>query len=392
MKIVFVNIGMLMFRGGGENFDINMSRALRALGHKTELYTLKPVFRKVLLSKPEGYDLVHVVRSPWFYPLTSFLHRYEFTRKLVGIRGIPRILGQMIFELRVFYRLWRVRDEQFVVHTCALPLLSFLVTKGLGRCGILRMPGPIGNVYDKYFGLKTAAIVANGDAFKQIKEKCSPKALHFINVGVSPFKEPPTRLLERMRESLKILQGTFVVIFVGRLIPIKNISMLLRAFERFQGAKIPSKLLIVGDGPDYQKYRSMALRLGLDGKVLFLGKRGQDELSLLYRLADVCVLTSRYDNYPNVFIEAMACGTPCVGTSVGGIPDIVRSGINGEVVKPNDYEGLAGTLHDIASGAVLFERDFIRRRTLEMHSWGQSASRLVEVVEEYKSDVRRKTA
>ena len=379
MNFIFINIGMLMFRGGGENYAVNIARALRDRGCRSELYTLRPMFSKAQLSVPDFFDKVYVLRSPWLYTITSMFHRNRLMRRLKGIRGIPRIIGQIIFELRVFVCLWRRRHESFVVHSCCLPLVSCLVTRFLNKKGLLRMPGPIDNPYDRYFGLRSAGIIANGNAYQRIRQDYNPSNLHFINVGVDYSEEPAEEALGLMRRKLNISSEHFVVLFVGRLIEVKNIPMLLSGFKGLLDFGINAKLFIVGDGPNAAQCRSMVSDLGLNSSIHLTGWMDADELTVTYRLADVCVLTSHYDNYPNVLIEAMACGTPCIGTSVGGIPDIVHHGIDGMLVQPNDCKGLAETLLRFACGEMKIDRTQLQKRTLKSFSWHQSACRMIDI-------------
>jgi glycosyltransferase involved in cell wall biosynthesis len=77
----------------------------------------------------------------------------------------------------------------------------------------------------------------------------------------------------------------------------------------------------------------------------YLGKIGNDGLmSLAYSAADLCVVPSRQDNLPNTVLESMACGTPVVASDAGGIPDMVRPGVTGELAPPEDAETLGAMI------------------------------------------------
>ena len=383
MKVIFANIGMLMFQGGGENFDINLSKSLRAQGHSTELYCLRPLLHRESLAPPEEFQYIHKLKAPWLYPVTAFFHRHAFLRRLRGLRGIPRLMGQIIFELRVFLALFRRRDENFVLLTCALPLLTCLTSQFLSKTAIIRMPGPIENFYDRFFSQRTTAIIANGDAYENIKETVGCDNLNFVDVGVFEFAKVSAQQIAELRISLGIERSALLALFVGRCIPIKNIPMLIRAWHLLIESGISGRLLIVGDGPDLDSLQNLAVTLDLSQQILFMGKKSKDELAVLYRAADCCVLTSHYDNFPNVLIESLSCGTPCIGTAVGGIPKIIASGINGLLVLPDDVEALAGALGQMAIARHAFDRHMIQQTTLGQYGWDKSAAAFLGVVAKY---------
>lgn len=383
MKVIFANIGMLMFRGGGENFDINLSKALQARGHTTELYCLRPLLERESLTPPEELQHVHRLKAPWLYPVTTFFHRHAFLKRLRGLRGIPRLLGQIIFELRVFLALFHRRDEDFVLLTCALPLLTCLTSQILSKKAIIRMPGPIENFYDRFFSQRSTAIIANGNAYENIQGIVGCDNLNFVDIGVFEFAEVSAQQIAEIRTSLGIESSALLALFVGRCIPIKNIPMLIRAWHLLIESGISGKLLIVGAGPDLASLQHLAATLDLSLHIHFMGTKSKAELAVLYRAADCCVLSSRYDNFPNVLIESLSCGTPCIGTAVGGIPKIITSGINGFLVQPDNVEALADALGQMAIGRHAFDRLKIQQATRARYGWDKSAAAFLSVVEKY---------
>jgi len=383
MQVIFANIGMLMFRGGGENFDINLSKALQVLGHTTELYSLRPLLARESLTPPEEFQDVHPLKAPWLYPVTAFFHHYAFLRRLRGLRGIPRLIGQIIFELRVFLALFRRRDEDFVLLTCALPLLTFLTSQFLAKIAIVRMPGPIENFYDRFFSQRSTAIIANGNAYEKIKGIVGCDNLNFVDIGVFEFAECSAQQIAALRASLGIEPSTFLALFVGRCSPIKNIPMLIRAWHVLIESGSSGKLLIVGDGSDLDSLQHLAAELDLSQHIHFMGTKNKAELAALYRAADCCVLPSRYDNFPNVLIESLSCGTPCIGTAVGGIPTIITPRLNGFLVQSENVEELAEALRQMAINGDAFDRIKIQQATRASYGWDKSAAAFLEVINKY---------
>ncbi len=368
-KVIFVNIGMMMFRGGGENFDINMSKALKELGYEVEIYSLKPLFFKSKFNTVAShFDNATYIKSPWLYPITQLFHKNRYLKKLRGIRGIPRILGQLIFELRVFLDL-RNRKDDFTVHTCELPVVAYLISKFTKHKAFMRLPGPLDNFYDNFFAKGCTGIIANGDAYKRTKSlNIVNDKLHFINIGVYEFN----------KDKLNNKKDGFIVLFVGRLIDIKNIPMLLKGFALFNKKEQNSKLILVGDGNKKDELVSMTKQLAISDSVTFTGSLEKEELANYYNIADVFALTSHYDNFPNVLIEAMSFGVPCIGTNVGGIPDIIDDEVSGYIVDADDESMLADKLMLCTNDKL--NKNNIKRYIIDNYSWGKSAVEFSKII------------
>ncbi len=145
-----------------------------------------------------------------------------------------------------------------------------------------------------------------------------------------------------------------LVLFVGRIDPIKDIPTLLKSFKILKTFPelTSTKLLIVGgsiqaDG-DTVSYGdglgavvSMAESLGVAEDLLLTGAQPQEKLPEFYAAADVCVVPSRYESFGLVAVEAMACGVPVVATRVGGMKFTVEEGISGLLVPPGNPEAMA---------------------------------------------------
>ena len=165
--------------------------------------------------------------------------------------------------------------------------------------------------------------------------------------------------------------------YVGRLVPVKNLPMLLEAFSRVR-ARVPcARLVLVGDGELADSLRETAGRLGIADWVAFTGWRS--DLREVYAGVDAVVLTSVNEGTPVAAIEAMAAGLPVVATAVGGVPDVITDGENGLLVPSGDVVGMAAAMERLAVDAAVRHRlGRSARRTVEGR---YSASRLVSDVE-----------
>ncbi len=123
------------------------------------------------------------------------------------------------------------------------------------------------------------------------------------------------------------------IIFVGRLNPVKGVRYLIKAM-RFVLEKEPNcKLLIVGDGEERAELEALSVQLGIKESIQFAGAVPHEKVRTYLQQADVFVLPSLSEGFPLVILEAMACGLLIVATRVGGIPDILKDGINGYLVN-----------------------------------------------------------
>lgn len=132
------------------------------------------------------------------------------------------------------------------------------------------------------------------------------------------------------------IDGT-TLLSIGNLVPLKGHDLAIKAIARLTD----TRLLIVGDGPEERKLRKLAQDLGVSDRVRFLGRRPQQALPDFYAAADALVLLSSSEGWPNVLLEAMACGTPVLATRVGGTPEIVTSDAVGELVSEREPIAIA---------------------------------------------------
>ena len=155
-----------------------------------------------------------------------------------------------------------------------------------------------------------------------------------------------------------------VVVCVSRLSYEKGIDVLLQAWRLVYEQCPQAKLLLVGDGPLHSRCEQMAQALNITTGVEFMGLQS-DVPAQLHR-GSIAVLPSRREGMPNAVLEAMACGLPCVAARVSGSEDIISHGVNGLLVEPEDYEGMAQALLTLLRDPHLTRRyGYAARRTIE---------------------------
>lgn len=141
-----------------------------------------------------------------------------------------------------------------------------------------------------------------------------------------------------LREEFNIRAEEKVIIHVSNFRTVKRVPDVVQAFSEIAN-KLPARLLLVGDGPEMSVVSKLVCSLGIRDKVCFLGK--QENLEELYSISDLMLLLSEKESFGLVALEAMACGVPCIGTNVGGIPEVISEGENGYICELGDIETCA---------------------------------------------------
>ncbi|RBW49728.1 glycosyltransferase [Marinobacter sp. F3R11] len=200
--------------------------------------------------------------------------------------------------------------------------------------------------------LLTPAVVAISNATKDALvtyEFIPRKKIQVVYNGISPLKRDDLEV-QKVRESLRIPQDAFVVGTVSRLDPVKNQSMMLRAFKEFNEKYPDSYLLMVGDGPDKEKLVALAKELGIDERTVFTGfiNNPVHYLSAM----DVFLLSSHTEGTSMTLLEAMSLGIPSVATRVGGNPEIVNHGITGILTEPDQSSAFSTAMNKLYQDPV----------------------------------------
>lgn len=136
-------------------------------------------------------------------------------------------------------------------------------------------------------------------------------------------------------------KGVKVLLFVGRLVREKNILLLIEAFDKAIKSGAEAFLLIVGEGNEGRALKEKAQELGIEGNVLFTGKKQGNELYALYNTGDIFVLPSIYEPFGAVTNEALLAGCFTLCSSVAGSADLIKEGVNGYTFQPSDTDDLA---------------------------------------------------
>jgi D-inositol-3-phosphate glycosyltransferase len=190
------------------------------------------------------------------------------------------------------------------------------------------------------------------------------------------------------------LGETPTLLFVGRLDPIKGIDLLL---ESVAALRTPAHLLVVGGNPEgdpeVERLRARADELGIAERVRFPGAVPQRDLPTYYHAVDAVVVSSRYESFGLVAVEALACGAPVVASAAGGLPSIVQDGENGLLVRWRCPQAFAEQIDLLLSDDALREQmQAGARASIEQFDWRRIGDRVRDLYQELTTEPARVVA
>jgi glycosyltransferase involved in cell wall biosynthesis len=154
---------------------------------------------------------------------------------------------------------------------------------------------------------------------------------------------------DELRGQLGIRFPTFV--FVGRLVDAKNLPLAITALRAVPDAS----LVVIGDGPEREELVRMIASSGVTDRVSLRGALPRAAAIEWLRAADAAILPSKFENFPHAAVEALAAGTPVIATSVGGVPEIVQTGVTGILVAPGDARAFGAAMASLVEDRELRE-------------------------------------
>ena len=362
LRVLFVNRMASLERGGGETFDLEISRHLGLAGAKITVLSGAPLLRPPPMPVPGG----QVLHTPW-------LRRFPWDKVKGGWR--VRQLEFEWFEWRAARWVAHHAAEFDVVQICELPnLVYWLKKRGVQTPVVMRLTAP--NYYDPRGGVPLAdGLIASGTSIAKLRERGHANVADIPNAVDADLFRPQA---SDFRKKHGIGAGEFVALYVARFQAFKNHAMLLDAFARFVKGGPASRLVLAGSGPLRERTELQAEELGIADRVMFLGDVPYGELPGIYAAADVKVISSDYESFCFAAIEGMSTGLPVLTTDCAWVPHLVSDGA-GVVVPVGDAEAFAAGLKRLADNPALRQRMGAtgRQQVLERHTWPASAQKLL---------------
>jgi len=236
-----------------------------------------------------------------------------------------------------------------------------------------------------------AVVALNKTMYRAIVEKAGVNGDKVViipnGVDVDYFK-PGLRNSELLSK-FSLEEGGYIL-FVGRVSPEKGVHLLLKAFSYIAQESVHVKLAIVGpltssfsasEASPYARAIVEYAKRRIPGRVIFTGSAVKDELRVLYSNAHFLVLPSLAEAFGLVLLEAMASGIPPIGSTAGGIPDVITDGVNGLLFKKGDWKDLAMKMLALINDETLRNKLAAKARetAVEKYSWQVIASKMKEI-------------
>lgn len=221
----------------------------------------------------------------------------------------------------------------------------------------------------------------------------NPNQITTIPCGFNPTEfEPLSKILARV--ALGFPAEDRMILQLGRMVPRKGVDTVIRSLGHLiQDYQTPAQLIIVGGDlhdPDprivaeVDRLQAIAIEIGVADRVTFVGRQGREVLKYYYSAADIFITTPWYEPFGITPVEAMACGTPVIGSNVGGVKFTVQDGETGYLVPPNDPQAIAVKIAHLYQQPQLlntFQRQAIQRANA-LFTWQTVATKMAVLYEQ----------
>lgn len=373
------------FINGVSTSIVNLEKALREKGHEVFIVTVNPENMSYRFEEDE-----RIIRIPGI-PIGIYDYRLTGIYPLRSINKIKNwnldiIHSHTEFGVGTYARILAKQFDIPLVHTYHTMYEDYVhyITKG----HFDRSSKKIVEYLTMFYCDKTAKqlIVPSKKTYRLFKEKYNiEKDIRIVPTGIEVsrfFKEQfKEEEIDEIRKELKLSKDDFVIMFVGRLAEEKNIEFLLEAQQEIIKKHKNAKLLIVGSGPDYEKFIEWTTSRGLEDNIIFTNAIPWEEIPKYYQLANVFVTASKSETQGLTIIEAMAASIPVVCYKDDAFLDIVVDNLNGKVFeKKEKYIKIIEEL--IGDSKQLEELSKQARFTAEKHSLEHYAIDILNVYNE----------
>lgn len=317
--------------------EVMLKKALEKLGH--EVYVVTANLENFKYSYDEKERVLKIPGIPTgiydsrltgIYPIKAI--------KKIKSWNLDIIHSQTEFAIGTFARIFAKQYSIPIVHTYHTMYEDYVhyITKGyFTKTGVKLV-----EYLTKFYCDKTVTelIVPTKKAYDLFKEKYKvERNIHIIPTGIEIdrfYKENnKEKEISELRKKLNISINDFVILFVGRLAQEKNVEELLEAQKEIIKHHKNVKLLIVGDGPDINKYKDLSIKYKIENNTIFTGKVSWDDMPKYYQIATVFATASRSETQGLTVVEAMAAEVPIVCVDDESFKIVVIDDLNGKLFQ-----------------------------------------------------------
>lgn len=390
---------------GGQNVYVaELSMQLVRKGYHVDIYT-----RRDNEDAPEivewqpGVRVIHVTAGPATYKAKEQLLQYmqEFTFQMLYFMSRQELYYELIhahffMSALVASNIKKATGIPYVVTFHALGLVRKLHQQQQDGFPPERI------LIEKHIVNDANLLIAECPQDKEdliVHYEADPTRIAIVPCGFNPKEFYP---IDKMaaREYLQLPADEKIILQLGRMVPRKGVDNVIRALGVARRHTDALKLLIVGgesDSPDpastpeIGRLQQVAMECGVRDQVLFTGRKSRAVLKYYYAAADIFISTPWYEPFGITPLEAMACGTPVIGSNVGGIKYSVVDQQTGFLVPPHQPDVLAATITQLLNDGALYQsmcKNAIRH-VRHTFTWNKVAASIHEVYHKILTDVQK---
>ncbi len=366
--------------GGMSVYVSELSRWLGRKGHRIDIYTYSPGTAETIALHPNvrlihllGGNRPEVAKAQLPFRLEEVFATLERHRQKIGATydlihshyWLSGVVGAM------------ARDRWRVPH-----LITFHTLGAVKNDTTPAENEPLGRIARERQLVQSAdgvIVPAAGEKVHLVTYYDAPREkVATIACGVNLDRFQP-RPQTDARQRLGMAPREEVVLYVGRFAPLKGVGALLQAVAVLKAQRPQLKLVLVGgDGPDAESDKALmaqARTLGIEERVIFVGRIKPDRLADYYAAADFLALPSHYESFGLVVLEALACGTPVLATPVGIAQSIIAEGVNGTLVDGPAADAVARGMQRLLTRPDDMRPSQARvRATVARYGWDRAAA------------------
>lgn len=383
---------------GGQNVYVGkLACSLAKLGYEIDIFTRWDDLRlPMVIDWEKGVRVIHIKAGPVsFLPKEKlFKHMTEFKKNMVKFIKNEKEQYKLVHANFWMSAIVAVKIKKELK-------IPFVVTfHALGKLRKI-FQGSRDKFPEDRFGAEELAIREAESILAECPQdredlikyyRAFTEKITIIPAGFDPGEfYPVDKLLSRL--VLNLDPNEQVILQLGRMVPRKGVDNVIKGLKALRKSyKVPARLIIVGgdsDIPDPQvtpeigRLKEIAKKEGVSDYVTFVGRKGREALKYFYNAADIFVSTPWYEPFGMTPVESMACGTPVVGSKVGGIKYTISDGKTGYLVPPKNPRALAQKLADILKNKKIanFFRENAIKRVNNQFSWSKVASLVSKLYE-----------
>jgi glycosyltransferase involved in cell wall biosynthesis len=374
--------------GGIGSYTAGMAKALVESGHVVHVLSRSMDKEQTYF---DGNVLVHKILPK---PLC-----YAFVRRYLGNIVYSAYVAYYLYKLINKYDIQSVEVPEFAAEGFIYSIVPFKRVPLIVRLHtplkiVEKINGTkhswLGHAYISLLNWMERVSIIRAEAVtspsKALADVCR-RELRLGSLQIHVFPNPvnteyfaPNRIIKREREVDK------TVLYVGQLGIRKGVEVFREIIPDILKSHPDANFVFAGADQGYNKDRSMqdyiveALTDAQKRRIIFLGKIPWQDLRNLYCSARVCVFPSKFENFPQVCLEAMSCGSLVIGSSLGGMVEIISDGVNGFIVEPSDTKKISERICHCLAHDLNFMRQAARSRVTESFSLSIVAHQAIEVI------------